>query len=150
MHDRWQRADTPQNRVRYLTALADFTPPALVERTLALYLSPDVGIQDGPGAIGQALANRHARRATWDLLEGQWEQVMAKYPPFTLVGLLFPIATTVEDDLGDRMAAFFRDHPLAEVGAQLAQFLELQTVHRSFAHRVAGQLAHELSVPADR
>jgi hypothetical protein len=144
MYQRFKQAATPQDVSRYLSALGAFSEPALIERTLSVYRSDEVRVQDGPFAIAGLLDNRHAAVRAWDMVERDWDAIVAKYPPFTIGALLRPLIMTVEDPLGDRMARWFQDHPIPEVERQLQQALEFQGINRAFAARVRGHLRSAL------
>jgi puromycin-sensitive aminopeptidase len=150
IYRQFKKATTPQDETRYLFALAQFTAPALVERTLQLYRSSEVRIQDGVLAIGQILANRQASRATWDMIEKHWDEILAKYPKVMVQYITSPISSIVEEELAGRTVAWLDTHPVEEVARQIDQAKEFQRVNRAFARRVTGQMATllEASGPA--
>lgn len=143
MYRRFKEAATPQDEKRYLYALAEFSDPDLVRRTLHLYYSSEVRVQDGAFALGHALANRHARREAWKMLEDHWDEILAKYPKMVEY-IVSPLTSVVEDDLADRTVAWLKDHPVPGVERHIAQTLEMQAVNRALARRICGQLAQAL------
>ena len=56
MKGRFQSADTPQERLRYLYALADFDSPELVRRTCEFALGGEVKTQNAPFLLGRCIA----------------------------------------------------------------------------------------------
>lgn len=145
LHEAFVGASTPQDQTRYLYALANVGDPSLVARTLALYMSSAVRVQDSAGALGWALRNRHAQRATWDLVEARWEEITRKYPPAMLQALVSPLATVMDEPLAERMTAWLDAHPIPELVRPLAQAKELQSIHRALAGRLRGRLASWLA-----
>jgi puromycin-sensitive aminopeptidase len=127
---------TPQDLTRNLTALAAFRRPELLARTLDVYFSDAVRVQDGAIAIGAALRNRYAQAETWTRIERQWDDLLAKYPPSMMQHILEPIATIVTDALADRTIAWVDAHPIPEVARMVAQAKDMQAVHRAFAKRL--------------
>lgn len=144
IYHEFKTASTPQDEKRYLYALADFVTPDLVARTLELYRSDEVRIQDGTYVLGRCLANRHAAVETWAMIERDWNEILEKYPQFMMPALIEPVATIVEEALADRTASWLQGHPMEDVARQVAQTLEFQAIHRGFAHRVAGDLSSVL------
>jgi puromycin-sensitive aminopeptidase len=139
MYRQFKQAATPQDEKRYLYALADFTQPELVQQTLDLYYSPEVRVQDGAIALGQLLANRHARARAWEALKVHWDEVLEKYPKMVEL-ILSPIASVVEDDLADDMVAWLSAHPIPQAKRHVDQTLEFQEVNRRLARRIRGRL----------
>ncbi len=141
----YQSAATPQDITRYLYALADFQEPELVQKTLALYNSPDVRVQDGAFAIGRLLANRRARWVTWDYIQSNWENLTAKFPPFMQYPMLAPVSRMTEEPLADEAVAWLEAHPIPEAARSISQAIEFQHVNRAFAKRIHGHVAESLA-----
>lgn len=144
MYRHFKEAHTPQDAERYLMALGKFPDPALMTRTFSLCLSKEVRIQDGLYAIGQGLQNRQVADTTWTLLENEWDAVTAKFPSYMMHPVVYALPTIIDDSLAERTIQWFKAHPLPEMARQLEQTMELQRVHRHFAHRVKGHLANIL------
>ena len=72
----------PEDRYRFLYALASFTEPALVRRTMELALGPDVRSQDAKLVIARELRNEAARDLAWDVLRERWDAVQKKTGEF--------------------------------------------------------------------
>ncbi|WP_053959366.1 M1 family metallopeptidase [Sulfobacillus thermosulfidooxidans] len=141
MYEHFKQATTPQDAERYLMALGKFPDPALMVRTFSLCLSPEVRIQDGLYAIGQGLHTRQVQETTWTLLEDHWDKVTAKFPSYMMHPVVYALPSIIDDSLAERTVQWFKAHPLPEMARQLEQTMELQRVHRNFAHRVKGHLA---------
>lgn len=140
MYQEYKQASTPQDERRYLFALARFTAPDLVQRTLELYLSSEVRQQDGTIALGRLLSNRHATAVTWTALESHWENLRERYPERVFEGFLTVVANIVDDRLADRIGAWLEQHPIEAIARPVAQALEFQGVNRRLAHRLSGRL----------
>jgi hypothetical protein len=145
IYAQFKSAKTPQDETRYLFALADFVEPAMIERTLELYQSPAVKIQDGLLAMSRALMNRHARQTVWTLVEREWDTLLAKYPHSMMQYLIGPVGRITEDRLADRASAWLDQHPVAEATRQIAQAKEFQAIHRRLAHEVRKDLPRILT-----
>jgi puromycin-sensitive aminopeptidase len=144
LYRQYQTARTPQDELRFLAALGGVTDPQLVDRSLALYLSPEVRTQDAPWLLARMLANRFAQAATWSALEAGWDVLLAKYPANAAASLLHPIRSIVDEDLAARINRWLDAHPVPQAARPLAQAREMQAVHQAFARRVRGRLAQLL------
>lgn len=135
---------TPQNRVRYLYQLANFTDPALVDRTVALYLSDTVRTQDSLGALAAALARPAAAAALWEAVEARWDELQAKYPPMSFGYLMYSLPYVLDEPLANRINWWLKTHPVGPVQPVVDQAQELQSVHLAFRQRIRGRLAAAL------
>ncbi|MCY0865560.1 MAG: ERAP1-like C-terminal domain-containing protein, partial [Sulfobacillus sp.] len=144
MYHRYRNASTPQEEKRYLYALAGFSDPDLLRRTLELYHSDEVRIQDGALALGQLMANRHARRMTWHSLEERWNELLDKYPKM-IEHILSPVALVVEDDLAEQVRGWLKTHPVPQAERHIRQTLEFQSVNQALARRIRGHVGEWLA-----
>jgi puromycin-sensitive aminopeptidase len=140
MYRQFQTAKTPQDEKRYLYALAAFREPALIDRTLTLYQSSEVKTQDGAIALGQALANRHARAKVWQIVEDRWDALVEKYPKM-IDFIVSPVGAVVDEPLASRMQNWLKGHPVPQAERHIRQTLEFQEVNRGLSARVRDQLA---------
>jgi hypothetical protein len=140
-------ADTPQNERRYLAALALYRDPALVERTLAVYLSDEVRRQDTLGLVGSLLGETHAAAPTWAMIEQRWDTLTRDYPPMAVSGaLLSRVAWITDDQLVERVTNWLASHPLAEAPRAVARVLERSAIHRALWSRLRGTLVKDLEL----
>jgi aminopeptidase N len=111
--NRTESARDPEERYRYLFALAGFGDEAQIARTFAYALSPAVRPQDRALLIGRLLANPRARDLTWRQIQRQWPQIQQQLGAFGGTGSIIdalgafcsaPRAAEVRD--------FFAAHPV--------------------------------------
>ncbi len=145
MYREFKNPSIPQDESRYLNALSYFTDPALIAKTLEVYQSSDVRIQDGAIALGYALGNRQAARVTWDTIETHWDQLLDKYPRAMVQYYTQPVSQIVDDELADRTIAWLDAHPVEEVARSMAQTKEAQSINRALAARIKSRLAELLA-----
>ena len=79
-----EKARTPQERRRFLMALADFHEPALVDRVLALLLDERVGTQDVAILLTRLLGNEAAREPTWTFMKRRWTALRKRMTPMLI------------------------------------------------------------------
>jgi hypothetical protein len=141
LYRQFKGALTPQDESRYLFSLARFQQTHLVDKTLALYRSEEVRMQDRAIALGAILANRHAAAATWEMLEADWDEIVAQCSPFLMQYVIYSISSIVDAPLARRTANWLSAHPIAEAQRATAQAIELQGVYGAMAERLRGHLA---------
>lgn len=79
---RSRSASNPEEHYRYMYALASFSDPALVRRTMDYILGPDVRNQDAKLFIARLLGNRDVQALAWQLLQERWNDVQKKTEEF--------------------------------------------------------------------
>jgi aminopeptidase N len=120
-----QRATSPEDHYRYLNATGDFRDPVLIDRGLALALTPDIRNQDTAIYLGGFLRNPVARPRAWAFVKEHWTELEPKLTIFgsdaNLVGALrgFCDAASRAD-----ITAFFAAHPLPSAARTLNQTIE--------------------------
>ena len=75
---RSRSASDPEEHYRYMYALASFSNPALVRRTMEYVLGPEVRNQDAKLLIARLIGNGDARALAWQLLREHWNDVQKK------------------------------------------------------------------------
>lgn len=137
-------AATPQERRRFLMALAEFREPALVRRALALCGTPRVPTQDVAIVLSRLLVNPAAREITWAHLKRHWVRLRRRMPPMLATRLV-----EATPALGARwradVAAFFRAHPLPAGARALEQALERFDLDAAFCRLARRDLARWLA-----
>jgi aminopeptidase N len=77
--DALKTARSPEEYLTLLTGLESFSQPELVERTLALSLSPDVRSQDAPGVIVRLINRSDTRKQAWEWTKEHWSEVHSRF-----------------------------------------------------------------------
>lgn len=77
---RSKTAKSPEDYYRFLNALANFSDPALLTRTMEYALTPDVRGQDFTGLLAQVMANPAGKDLAWNFVRKHWAQINDKPP----------------------------------------------------------------------
>ena len=139
MYQRFQSAATPQDKVRFLYALAAPQDPGLVRRTLDLCLSGEVKTQDAPYVIGSVLGSRGGAGIAWPFIEQNWDTIRSRFPDNSIPRMLEAASSVVDAGLATQIHTFLDAHKLPQAKL-MAQILEKLDNHVAFAHRVAPEL----------
>ena len=140
------RADsTPQDKVRYLYALASASDPALLARTLDLALSDDVRTQDSAFLVAAVMGNRAGAALAWDWVERRWDEIQARLPANLMARIFEAITTLVDPALAQRVHAFVATHEVPHAGPRMEQLLERMDINVTFAARLRGSIAATLA-----
>jgi aminopeptidase N len=119
------RAIAPDERYRYLYALAYFRDPALIDRGLEYSLTPKLRSQDGAAFFSRFLVQEDARPRAWSFLKQHWADLEAKV---TIVGgdtqITGALAAFCDRASRDDITSFFAEHPLPSAARTLEQTVE--------------------------
>ena len=133
-------AATPQEQRRFLLALGSFRAPRLVDRSLALALTPAVATQDVVFLLSRLLANPAARERTWRFVTSRWGRLAKRMPPLLASRLVESTWWLLTPEYRREVARHFAAHPLASGERALRQTLERFDWYRGFRRRAASEL----------
>jgi len=130
------RATSPDERYRYLYALAEFRDPALIDRALELSITPKLRRQDTARYLASFMSEEASRPRAWTFMKAHWTELEPKVT-------IFGGDTTVTSSLGnfcdtasrDDVASFFKQHPLPSASRTLTQTIE--RINNCIAFRTA-------------
>jgi puromycin-sensitive aminopeptidase len=122
---RSKAASSPEEHYRYMYALASFSDPALVKRTVDYIVGPEVRSQDAKLFIADLLGNYDAQRQAWRLLQDRWPQLEKKTGQFGGTTVVIAALGTFCDTrtLGE-VRRFFAVHKAPDAVRTLEQALE--------------------------
>ncbi len=144
LHRRFQKAmasaRTPQERRRFLLALAEFRDPLLIERSLALTLSPAVATQDVILLLVRLLANPAAAGRSWAFVKRRWPRLRRRLPSLLASRLVEATPALRTPAYRRDVARFFAAHPVRSAERALRQALERFDWYRGFRRRAAAEL----------
>lgn len=146
LYSRYKQADTPQDEIRYLLALAGFAETGLLVRALELAFSGEVRTQDAPFLVMGVLGQREGCTVAWQALEEHWDYILERWPKNALPRVLEALPNLVAGGEAalNRAASWLDAHPVPRGGLKVAQSLERLRVNLGFAQRVGPQLAPAL------
>lgn len=73
-------AKSPEDYYRFLNALAHFSDPVLLTRTMEYALSPNVRGQDFTGLLAEVITNPAGQDVGWDFVRRHWAEINDKPP----------------------------------------------------------------------
>lgn len=118
-------ADDPEEKYRYLHALASFTDPTLVRRTLEYILGPEIRSQDAKLFLADLLTNPSIDALAWQMLKERWAEVQKKTGEF--VGntvVVSALGAFCDARMRDDVKKFFDTHKVPDAERTLQQSLE--------------------------
>ncbi len=142
-------ADTPQARLRYLGALADFPGEVEGQTFREMTLTDAVRTQDAPFVLRRSMANRDQARATWEFVAGRWSDVNDRFPFNTVARLLEGVRTITDPGLAAEVDGFLAEHPLPQAEKPVAQHRERMRAGVALRARAAEDLAAALARPPE-
>ena len=121
------KAESQEEKNRYLAAMAASGRSALLEKTLELSLSGLVRLQDTVSVVAQVGSNPYGERAAWSFFRERFDLFRKRYESggFALQRLVRGVSEgfrTREDQI--QVESFFREHPLEGARRTVEQVLE--------------------------
>lgn len=132
-------AETPQEAVRYLNALAQANDPALA-RTACEYFLHKARTQDGPYAMRNSLAHPRNGAIAWQFVVENWDAISSTFPTGALPRMFEGIRWMIDPAVSSSTAGFLDAQSFGGSELRIAQHLELQRVHVQLAGRIGGQI----------
>ena len=129
LYDRYlarsKHASDPEEHYRYLYALADFSDPALVRRTMDYIVGPEVRSQDTTIFLARLFTNPDTRGLAWELLRARWDDLQKKAGQvFGSPLLVSSLGQFCDTKTRSEIEQFFATHKVAEAERTLQQALE--------------------------
>ncbi len=122
--DAMEKAETPQERRRFLLALGSVGRPGLADRTLKLALSDAVPTQDVAFVYVRLLQNRAARDRTWAFLRRRWKAVRKRLTPALVTRLIDATPALGTAQARREVKAHFEANPVSTGERAVRQALE--------------------------
>jgi puromycin-sensitive aminopeptidase len=133
-------APTPQEQLRYRTALARFRDRSLMERTLATTLTVEVRPQDAPFLIARSVMNRDLGPQAWGFVRDRWEELTDRVAASNVIALAVGARSLTLPEQVEEVHAFFREHDIPQGHLMLLQTLERQRVYAALRARATPEL----------
>ena len=134
LRNRWRSATTPQDELRYLTALVDTDNPELLSLTLDLTLT-EVRTQNAPYLLGRAIAHRSLGETVWTFVMNNWATIADRFPSNSLPRMLSGIRAVTSRSLAQQIESDLAGISLPSGQQQLEQHLERMWVSVGSADR---------------
>lgn len=119
-----EEADTPQETLRFLNALAMFRDKKLLKQTIKMCLSDEVRSQDAPFLFAVLLMNEQAGAEAWKFLKKNFGKMVKAYPQSGVVRMCGAAHSLDTDDLASDVHDFFGKNKVKAGTMAIAQMLE--------------------------
>jgi puromycin-sensitive aminopeptidase len=140
-----ERAPTPQERLRFRMALAEFRDPACIEQTLLLCRGPRIPTQDIPLIFARMFDNPAAREPAWKFVQRRWKELRRRIPPM-LASRLIDATPALQSRVPAReVMEFFQHNPLPTAERAQRQASERFTLDAALRKRATPALASWLA-----
>ena len=140
----YRTAETPQEQLRNLYALAEFDDAELIAQACEFAFSNEVRTQNAPYLLQRCIANRGHGALAWSIVRKNWDIAMATFPNPSIVRMIDPVKTLSTAELVADVQGFFAEHPIKQSLMTLAQVLERQRVNAGVREREAEMFAKAL------
>jgi aminopeptidase N/puromycin-sensitive aminopeptidase len=117
-------AKSPEEHYMYMFALADFSDPQLLQRTLDYAISPDVRSQDTLQLLGSVMRNPDGVKLTWDFVLAHWDAVQKAGGPFASASVVAVTGSFCDAHMRDQVVDFFAAHKIEAAERTYRQSIE--------------------------
>jgi puromycin-sensitive aminopeptidase len=138
----YRTTENPQEKMRYLQALAAVPHPEQVTRTLELCFSDEVKTQNAPFIIARLIAQREHGMMAWNELRQRWTEATGRFPDNTIARMVETVKTLSLPEEQADVAAFFSEHDIPQAAKTLQQILDRQAINVALRERATESLAH--------
>lgn len=132
---------TPQEKDRFLGALASFRDKELLERTLNKVRQGEVRVGDAAGVIGRLMDNKLSAAITWQFLKEEFEALAARFPEPAMINVCRAVSRLDDDELEAEVREFLTSRKFTAGAMAIAQSLEEFGVNITLRQRESKTLA---------
>src|SRR5208282_929633 len=150
---RMDASQNPEDHDHFMNALAEFTDPALVQKSLELSISGVIRKQDVARFLGELVANPDASAAAWAFAKAHWADFLGHSTAQSVAWSFIPnLANLCSEPDHQDVAAFFEGHKVESGARPLAEALEGIDLCVRFKQQHKGELGKWLKTfrPADK
>jgi puromycin-sensitive aminopeptidase len=119
-----QTANTPQDTIRYLYALARFRRKDLLDKTASLCLSPTVRSQDAPYLFAAIIRNPAGAADAWEFLKANFDTMKSRYPDLAIHKMVEALSVLDTPQLETDVRKFFAHNRVKAGETAVRQMLE--------------------------
>jgi len=119
-----KNAKSPEEYYMALSALAQFSNPALLDRTLDYAVSPDVRSQDALRLISEVMQNPAGEKLAWDFVLAHWDSVQKVGGPFASAEIVNATSSFCDEHMRDQVVDFFAAHKIEAAERTYRQSIE--------------------------
>jgi aminopeptidase N len=110
IRERLKTAKTPEEIFIYQRALASFSDPVLVQKTLDLAVSSEVRSQDSLQMISRVMRNPDGEKLAWDFVRSHWDKITSLGGAFAGSAVAGSAGTFCDAGMRDQLQEFFAVH----------------------------------------
>lgn len=127
--------DNPQEKDRYLYALAGFRHKELLLELLAACVTDEVRTQDATYVIAALLGHDLIAEGTWQFVKDNWSMMVKRFPETGFLDLVAGVGDLTTRELLNDVRAFLAANELRGGGQLVTQYLEQLEINVLFDER---------------
>ena len=131
----WRDSTTPQDELRFLSALIDTNDPELFAQVLDLART-EVRTQNAPYLLRRAISHRHLGEQGWEFVRSHFLELTERFPSSSLPRMLEGIRSITSRSQAQQVAQFLDDNSIPSGELVLKQHRERMWVNVEAAERV--------------
>ncbi len=144
--DLYRKAETQEEKLRFLGALGGFRDESLLSKTLQFALSPEVRLQDLFMPVAKVAGNPYGRKLIWPWVRQNWKEVSKRFgntgSPL-LNRIVASVSVVADGRKEDEIRSFFKKNHVPGTERKVAQTLERIRINSRFLERARKEFAAE-------
>jgi puromycin-sensitive aminopeptidase len=141
----YKESQNPQEKMRYLYALAYFDDEELLRRSLASIINGTVRVQDAHSLLAMILDSEIQDEA-WAFVQKNWDYLVGHLSETGIISLVSSFSALSTPELEQQVRDFIAAHPVRGGNKQVAQMLENLRLNVSFRERELDRLTARFGV----
>ncbi len=140
----YRNAQTPQEEIKFLRALALFEGESFVDQLIAAVLDGQIRTQDASSVMARTFALRHSGAYAWRQVRTHWDALREKMPKMTIRRIIEGVTALSDPKVAADVSAFFAETEVAVAVKTVAQNLERLQANVRMRERESGPLSEFL------
>ena len=127
-----------EEKLRFLSAMCNFKQKKILEKTLALTLTPEIRSQNMRVPIMGVSANIHGKEILWPWMKKHWKKLVKKFGAGNPLAnrIVASIGSVIDDTMEKEVRTFFKKNPMPGTERTIEQTIERVKIQAKFLRRI--------------
>lgn len=150
MKELYRKAETQEEKIRFLAAVASFQDEKLLRKALDYSLTDEVRMQDMAVLVVSVASNPYGKTLVWPWMKKNWKEIGEKFMGMgipLLKRMIESLASVPDGKHAEDIRRFFQKHPTPGTEMALAQTFERMKIRERLLEKMRKEFAPEVRSP---